>query len=422
MFIMSSLFEKYLENYVKIIIKKGLNIQKGQRLLIANPFSLGVHLELASFVQLLVKEAYINGARFVEVLWNDDGIKLSRFKYASPESFEEYSVWRVKAMEEFFEKGDSILFIYTEDPDVFNDVNPELITIAQQNMFKNINPVLDKITKNISNWIMVTAPITGWANKLFPEVPQTERKNKFWDILFELCRIKNDDPIKIWEDHVKQLNNRSAYLNDKQYIKLKFHAPGTDLKVGLPEGHIWQSGSEISRNGIEFIANIPTEEIFTLPHKDKVEGFVSSTKPLYFGGGIAEDFKLTFSEGKIKEVSAKKGELFLKNLIEQDEGASRIGEIALVPNSSPISHTNRLFYNILIDENAANHIALGFAYRSSLRNGDSLSDKEFSEKGGNLSGIHIDFMIGSAEMNVDGVMKDGTVEAVMRNGEWTFEI
>jgi aminopeptidase len=419
---MSSLFKKYLNNYIKTVIKKGLNLQKGQRLLITSPFSPGVHIELAPLVELLSKEAYINGARLVEVFWRDDEVQLSKFKHAPLESFEEYSIWRAKAIEDFFDKGDAILFIYAEDPDLYKDINPELIATAQQTMFRNIKPYMDKVVNNYSNWLMITAPISNWADKLLPDVSQAARKNKFWNILFDLCRVKNDDPVKEWENHVNHLNKRADYLNHNRYTKLKLQAPGTNLTIDLPEGHIWLSGSEVSKNGIEFIANIPTEEIFTLPHKDKVDGFVSSTKPLYFGGGFAEDFKLTFSEGKIIEVKARKGEDFLNNLIKQDEGASRIGEIALVPHSSPISQSNRLFYNILIDENAANHIALGFAYRSSLKSGDSLSDEEFSKKGGNLSGIHIDFMIGSSEMDVDGIRQDGTIEAIMRKGEWAFKI
>lgn len=419
---MSSEFNKYLENYVKLIIKKGINLQKGQRLLITCAFNLGVPLELAPFVRLLAKEAYKNGAKLVEVSWRDDEVQLAKFKHAPIDSFEEFPRWRAKTIEDFFDNGDAIIFVYAEDPDLYKDISPELIAMAQKAMFENIKIYLDKIQNNYSNWIMIPASITNWADKLFPEISKTERKNKFWDLLFEICRVKNDNPIQIWQNHIEQLNNRAKYLNDKQYLKLKFNAPGTNLTVSLPKGHIWQSGSELSRNGIEFIANIPTEEVFTLPHNYKIEGFVSSTKPLYFGGRLAEDFKLTFSKGKVVKVSAGKGEDFLNNLMKQDEGAIRIGEVALVPHSSPISQSNKLFYNILIDENAANHIALGFAYRSSLINGYSMSDEEFGAAGGNLSGIHIDFMIGSNQMDVDGIMEDGTIEPIMRNGEWAFDI
>ncbi|MEJ2294618.1 MAG: aminopeptidase, partial [Candidatus Lokiarchaeota archaeon] len=405
---MTSLLAKYLDNYVKVVIKKGLNLQEGQCLLITNPFSSGVHIELAPFVEKLTEEAYINGAKFVDVLWRDDKIQEFRFNHAPSESFEQYPIWRAKAIEELFENGDALLFIYDENPDLFKNANPESIAVSQKTMLKNMESALAKIVKNFSNWIMIAAPITGWADKLFPEVSQSERINKFWDVLFEICRVRNDDPIQSWKDHVDHLDKRAQYLNDKQYQKLKLSAPGTNLEVGLPHGHIWQSGSEISRNGIRFIANIPTEEVFTLPDKNKVDGFVSSTKSLYFNGRLAEDFKLTLKEGKIIDISAKKGEDFLSSLIEQDEGASRLGEIALVPHSSPISQSNKLFYNMLIDENAANHLALGFAYRSSLKNGNTLSDEEFSEAGGNVSGIHIDFMIGSSEMNVDGILKEGT--------------
>jgi len=415
-------FEKYLDNYIEVIIKKGLNIQPGQRLLIASAFDPGVPIELTSFVRRIVEEAYKSGAKLVDVMWRDDEIELLKFKHGNEDTLKEYPFWRTQTAENFLENGDAILFIYTENPDLFKEIEPKILFTAQQTLFKYLKPLLDKISKNLSSWVMVSAPLKGWSEKLLPDTPTKEREEKFWDIIFDICRVKNENPIAAWDEHIKNLKSRSEYLNKKKYSELRLNAPGTDLTIGLPEGHVWMSGSEKNVKGIEFVANIPTEEVFTVPHKDKINGFVSSTKHLFFGGNLAEDFKLTFKEGKVTQVSAKKGEDFLNELVNIDDGASRLGEIALVPHSSPISQYNKLFYNILIDENAASHIALGNAYRTNIAKGDSMSDEEFGKVGGNLSSIHIDFMVGSEQLRVDGVLKNGDIEPIMENGEWVFKI
>ena len=422
MILITANFEKYLDNYIEVIIKKGLNIQPGQRLLIMSAFDPGVPIELTSFVRSIVEKAYKSGAKFVDVLWRDDEIELLKFKHGNEDTLKEYPFWRTQTAEKFLEDGDALLIIYAENPDLFKEIEPDKISVAQQTMFKHLKPLLDKISKNLSTWLMISAPLVGWSEKIFPDTPTTERIDKFWDILFDICRIKHEDPIAAWEDHIKQLKSRSDYLNKKHYSALRLTAPGTDLTIGLPKGHVWMCGGEKNIKGIEFVANIPTEEIFTIPHKDKVNGFVSSTKHLFFGGSLAEDFKLTFKEGKVIQVSAKKGEDFLNRLVNIDDGASRTGEIALVPHSSPISQYNKLFYNMLIDENASNHIALGNAYRTNITNGESMSDEEFSKVGGNLSGIHVDFMVGSEQMCVDGVLKNGDIEPIMDKGEWVFKI
>ncbi|MFX1457258.1 MAG: aminopeptidase, partial [Promethearchaeota archaeon] len=245
---------------------------------------------------------------------------------------------------------------------------------------------------------------------------------KLWEIIFKICRIDEEDPISAWQTHKNNLHKRCNYLNQKQFKALKLTSPETNLTIGLPKDHIWNGGSVVSKNGIEFIPNLPTEEIFTLPHKGQVDGVVKTTRPILIQGNLVEDITFRFSEGKIVKVSAIIGDEVIKKTIELDEGARRLGEIALVPCSSPISKTGLLFYNIIIDENASSHIAIGGGFRSSLKNGDSLNDEEFQTAGGNESIIHIDFMIGSKDMNVDGIEENGTAEPVMRNGEWAFRI
>ncbi|MFX1592733.1 MAG: aminopeptidase [Promethearchaeota archaeon] len=421
---MSSELEQNLEKYAEVIIKVGLNLQPGQRLLIGAPIfaTKGVSLELAPLVRLITKKAYQAGARLVDVNWNDDYLQLIRIQNAPSDSFEEYPIWKVDTAIKFAEAGDALLVIYAENPNLLIDQDPKKIGAAQQTAFKYCEPLMDKVVRNATNWLIVTAPINGWVDKVFPELPQKNRKPQFWDTLFKICRIKNDDPISTWKGHVTQLASRSVYLNKKQYDSLKFTAPGTDLIIALPKGHLWRSGSMNSQNGINFVANIPTEEIFTIPHKHKTEGVVRCTKPLYFNGSLVEDYSLTFLNGKVVEINAKKGEEFLSKLIQTDEGASFLGEIALVPHKSPISQSGLLFYNILIDENASNHIALGRGYKFSFKDGETLSDNEFAALGGNNSLIHIDCMFGSEEMNVDGITKDGKVEHVMKKGEWAFEV
>jgi len=271
------------------------------------------------------------------------------------------------------------------------------------------------------NWTFATAPIEGWIETVFPDLSPEKRETKMWNIIFDICRVKQKDPVSAWNDHIDQLNARKNYLNHKKYNFLKLKAPGTDLAIGLPEGHTWQGGCLKDPHGIPFVPNLPTEEIFTVPHKDKTEGVVVATKPLHEEVMI-EDFILTFSKGKVVEFTAKKGEKMLQEILEIDEGSSCLGEIALVPHSSLISQSGLVFQNMLIDENASCHIALGKGITFALENGFNMSDEEFMAAGGNNSLIHVDFMIGSDKMNIDGITEDGKAEAIMRNGEWAFEV
>ncbi len=420
---MSSEFEQNLEKYAEVILKVGVNLQKGQRLLIT-PHGFGTSLlDLAPFIELIVKKAYQLGARFVEVLWNDPQLHLIRLQHAPRDSFEEFSTWRVDASLEFIKKGDAGLNILASDPQFFNDQDPELITTIIRTALKHYKHVSDLLNQqHARNGAVISAPCDAWAERIFLDLPPDKRTAKLWDKIFDICRIKQKDPVSAWNDHIKQLIAKMNYLNEKQYKTLKLKAPGTDLKIGLPEGHIWGGAKFTSQKGIGFVGNIPTEEVYTLPHKDKTEGTVKMTKPLNYGGNLIEDIKMTFSKGKVIELNASKGKNFLDKIIETDKGASQLGEIAFVPHSTPISQSGMLFYNGLIDENASNHIALGFAYKPSLKKGKEMSDEEFMAAGGNTSLIHIDCMIGSGEMDVDGILENGTVESIMRNGEWAFEV
>jgi aminopeptidase len=416
-------FEKNLAKYAELIVKVGLNLQPGQRLLIGSPlFDSLTPLEAAPLVKRVAEYAYRAGALFVDVLWADHQLDLVRLQHAPRDSFSEYPAWQVTAVLDYLRRGDALLLISAHNPDLLNGQDPAVLAAIQQTAFQHSQPIMDYIARNATNWLAVSAPVPGWASKIFPNLPVDQQDDKLWDAIFEICRVKQADPVSAWQDHIRELKARSDYLNQKQYRSLHMLAPGTDLSVGLPRGHVWRSGQLTSENGISFVANMPTEEVFTMPHKDQVDGFVTATKPLSYGGAIMEDFTLTFQSGRVIKAVAKRGEESLQKLLDTDEGARRLGEISFVPHSSPISQSGLLFYNILIDENAANHMALGHAYKFSLEGGESLSDEEFAALGGNYSLIHIDFMTGSAQVNVDGLLEEGTAEPIIRGGEWAFDI
>jgi aminopeptidase len=417
---MSSIFEQTLEKYAELIVNVGLNLQEGQRLVIHNSRHNGVSLKAASLIRKIVSSAYQNGARYVDILWSDEQVNRLRFECAPADSFEEYPVWQAKAIEEYLRNGDAVLTVLSEDPDLLAKQDPERIATAQKTARKWLKPANDLISQNASNWVVTAAASPAWAAKIFPGLSQETALEKLWQAIFKTCRLDHPDPIEAWQRHNHNLQNWSSYMTNKAYTALRFTGPETNLTVGMPAGHIWQGGSAISENGIEFIPNLPTEEIFSMPHKNKVDGVVRATIPLNYGGTLIEDISLTFAAGRVVGLSASKGETLLRRLIETDEGAAHLGEIALVPHSSPISQSGILFYNTLFDENASSHLALGRAYNFNIRGGEAMSEAEFAEAGGNFSLAHVDFMIGSDQVDVDGFTESGTVEAIMRNGEWVF--
>ena len=419
---MSSEFEKNLNEYAEVIVKVGLNLQPGQRLLIGAPAFdiLGVSIELVPLIRLIVKKAYQIGARFVDVMWEDDQLSLIRFKHAPRDSFKEFPSWRTDEVSKSAKAGDAILWVTSWNSELLDSQDPNLFSVFFDICLSHYKPLLDLRHKNVMNHTIVAPPILGWADKLYPNLSQNERIEKLWDIVFEICRVKQQDPISAWRIHLNTLRSRCNYLNQKQFKALKFIAPGTNLTIGLPKGHIWRSGGFKTQNGIEYVGNIPTEEIFTIPHKDKTEGVVVATKPLP-AEVMIEDISLTFSKGRVIKATAKKGEKFLQKMIKRDDGASFLGEVALVPHSSPISKTGMTFYQPLYDENASCHLAFGQCLRFCIKDGESMTDEELLDTGCNISGIHLDFMIGSEEMRVDGILENGEIEAILRNGEWAFD-
>jgi aminopeptidase len=417
---MVSTFEQTLQKYAELIVKVGLNLQTGQRLIIHNPRHNGVSIKAAPLIRKIVSNAYQDGARFVDIIWSDEQVNRSRFECAPDDSFEEYPTWQAKAVEEYVRNGDALLTVLSEDPDLLTKQDPERIATTLKTTRKWLKPVNDLISENATNWLVTSAASPGWAEKIFPDVPQEISLEKLWQEIFKICRMEQPDPIEAWRKHDLDLQTRSSYMTRKAYTALRFIGPGTNLTVGMPTGHIWQGGSAVSKNGINFIPNLPTEEIFSMPHKDRVDGVVHATMPLNYGGTLIEDISLTFAAGRVVGLNASKGETLLRRLIETDEGAARLGEVALVPHSSPIAQSGILFYNTLFDENASSHLALGRAYNFNIRDGEAMNEDEFAKAGGNLSLAHVDFMIGSELIDIDGLTEDGSVETIMRAGEWAY--
>ncbi len=415
----SSDLDRQLHSYGQLAVTVGLNLRAGQRLLIIGPVaSGGVSLDAAPLVRHIAASAYRAGASLVETIWGDEAIQMARFKHAPRDSFGEFSAWLPKALFEHAEAGHAIISVYANDPDQLKDEPPELVSAVSQAVSKNVRPFRELISRNQTNWTVVAAAGAGWAARVFPNLPAGEQPQKLWEAIGKLVRLDRPDPVAAWEEHLAALARRRDYLNAKRYASLRYTGAGTDFTLGLPDGHLWVAGRSESRGGITFAPNLPTEEVFTMPHKDRVDGVVRSTKPLSYGGTVIENFSLWFEAGKVTKVAAERGESVLRQLVDTDGGAGRLGEVALVPHSSPVSQSGLLFYNTLFDENAASHVALGSAYKFTLGGGETMGDEEFERAGGNRSGVHVDFMIGSGALDIDGVMANGATEPLMRRGEW----
>src|SRR5258706_7548855 len=368
-------FEKNLEKYAEVIIRVGLNLQPGQRLVVTAPIG------AAWFVRIIAAKAYQAGARLVDVLWGDEQLTLVRLKYAPRDSFEESSKWRTDTLASYLERGDALLSISAADPDLLRGQDTDLIATMNRVAAQNSAKYSELVKNNAGNWLVVSIPQPAWAAKVLPNLPVEEREAKLWDLIFEMSRVQQDDPVAGWQKHAESLQARTNYLNQKRYSALKYSAPGTNLTVGLPDAHIWIGAGSTGQNGIFFIPNIPTEEVFTMPHKDKVDGMVTATKPLSYAGTLIENFCLTFEAGRVINVTAENGEAVLRQILDTDEGARRLGEVALVPYSSTISQSGVLFYNTLFDENASSHVALGGAYPFTVKDGESMSEEQLATAG-----------------------------------------
>jgi aminopeptidase len=409
-----SAFEKNLEKYAELVIRVGVNLQPGQILMVESP------IEALEFTRIIVKKAYQAGAKYVQVQWDDEAITRTRFEYAGDESFDYYPEWNAKMMEQLVESGGALLIIKTPDPDLFQGIDSDKVARAVKASSIARRKFQNDVRTNKLSWCLVKAPTRAWAAKVFPELPEQEQMTAMWDTVFRMNRVDRNDPIEAWQEHIGQLKKLQGLLNAKSYTKLHYRAPGTDLSVELVQGHLWVGGGSENQAGIYFVPNMPTEEVFTMPKRDGVNGKVTSTMPLNLNGRLVERFSLTFRNGQVVDYSAEVGSEHLGKLLETDDGARYLGEVALVPHHSPISNMNRIFYNTGVDENASCHLALGSAYPFNLEDGTGMTKEQLLAKGANVSMTHVDFMIGSKELEIDGELSDGTLEPVFRQGNWAL--
>jgi len=401
-----------LDKLAELSIKTGVALKPGQDLLITAPY------EAAPLVRRLAYHAYKEGAGVVTPLFSDPEVTLMRYEHARPASFDHAAKWLFDGMAQAFDTNTARLAVTGEDPMLLSQQNHDNVGRANKALSKASSAVRERITRFDVNWNIIAWPGLAWAKKVFPTVSDEEAQLALADAIFKASRADQDDPISAWALHNKNLRMRTNWLNKQNFAALRFYGGGTDLKVGLAHDHEWMGGASLARNGITCNPNIPSEEVFTTPHALTVEGTVYSTKPLSHQGTLIEDICVTFKGGSIVEASASRGENVFLKLLDTDQGARRLGEVALVPHSSPISQSGLLFYNTLFDENAACHIALGQCYSKCFKNGEILSAEDVAERGGNASMVHVDWMIGSDEIDIDGIADDGSTTPVFRKGEW----
>lgn len=408
-------FNDKLNNYANLIIRKGVNIQLGQPLVLRCP------VELADFARMLAKNAYEAGASEVITNWADDALTLMKYENAPMEVFEEFPQWEVDKSKYYFEKDAALISVYATDPELLKDVDVAKINAANKSSSIAMKDNMKYTMNDLNSWCVVAAPTAPWAKKIFPELSAEEAIEKLWDLIFYTTRADLDDPIAAWDEHVASMDAHAAFLNEKSFKYLHYtNELGTDLKVELPKGHIWVSAGSTNAIGAVFIANIPTEEVFTLPHKDGVNGVLYSTKPLNYGGNLIDGMSFTFVDGTVVEYDAKIGKEHLDIMFSMDDAAKKLGEVALVQYDSPISNSDVLFYNTLFDENASCHFAFGKAYPTCLEGGVDMSEEELAAHGVNDSLIHEDFMVGSEDLNIVGITEDGEEFQIFEKGNWAF--
>lgn len=405
-------FEQQLDQLARVAIEVGLGLARGQELVMTAP------LEAVPLARRITQQAYRAGASLVTTLYSDDEALLMRFRHAPDEAFDRAAGWLYDGMGAAYRSGAARLAITGASPLLLSNEDPEKVGRANQAVSKAYRPALELITRHEINWTIVAAATPAWAAAMFPELQPETALATLWEAIFRTSRVTGDDPVAGWKEHDAELQKRAAFMNGKRYAALHYRGPGTDFRLGLADDHLWMGGGTTAGNGLYCIPNMPTEEIFTTPHKDRADGTVRASKPLSYQGTMIEGIEVRFEGGRIVQAHATRGLEVLEKLISTDDGARRLGEVALVPHSSPIAASGMLFYNTLFDENAASHIALGQAYTTCLKNGDKLTPEELAKKGANDSLIHVDWMIGSGELNIDGITATGRAEPLMRKGEW----
>ena len=405
-------YEQKLALLAEVAVKVGLGLKPGQELVMT------ASLDSLALARRITEQAYRAGASLVTTLYADDEAALMRYHFAPDASFDHAAKWLYDGMGAAFKSGAARLAVAGSNPALLSNEDPEKVGRANRAVSQAYRPALELITRHAINWTIVAGATPAWAALMFPDDPPDVALAKVWEAIFQTTRINTADPVAAWKTHDAALHHRAAYLNEKRFSYLQYRGPGTDFRLGLADDHLWLGGGTTAGNGLYCIPNMPTEEVFTTPHKDRADGTVTATKPLSHQGTMIEGIQVRFAEGRIVEAHASRGQEVLQRLIDTDDGARRLGEVALVPHSSPIAASGMLFLHTLFDENAASHIALGQAYSSCLREGDKLTPEELAAKGANDSLIHVDWMIGSDKLDIDGITSSGSVEPLMRQGEW----
>lgn len=405
-------FEQNLEKYAQLIVEVGVNVEKSHTVV------LSIAVDQAPLARLITKKAYELGAAEVILQWTDDAINKDFFLYAAEDRLTELPQYIVDRGDDWLAKGASRISVVSSSPDALAGTDADRVASYQQASGKALANIRKATQANKISWTVVAAAGQEWAQKVFPDLEPAAAQEKLWDEIFKTTRIYSDDPVAAWKAHDAKLAEKAAELNKEQFVSLHYTAPGTDIVIGLPENHLWEGAGSFNSRGEKFMANMPTEEVFTAPDSRRVDGVISSTKPLSYAGNIISGMKFTFKDGKVVDFSAEQGEEVLAKLLDTDEGAKHLGEVALVPDPSPISQSGIIFFNTLFDENASNHLAFGSAYAFNLQGGTEMCEEELDAAGLNRSHTHVDFMVGSDQMDIDGIKADGTVIPVFRNGDW----
>lgn len=408
-------YKEKLQQYAELLVKVGMNVQPKQ------PVFIRSSVETLELTHLIVEEAYHCGASDVRVVYSDPTLKRLKFENESVEHFANHEIksYDVEARMDYVKRGAANLALISEDPDLMDGIDSQKLQAFQQQNARAFKGYMESVQKNQFPWVVAASPSKAWAKRVYPELSVEEAYIKFIDEVFDIVRIDGNDPVENWRQHIANLSVYAQKLQQKNYHALHYVSEGTDLTVGLAKNHIWEDATSYV-NGKEqaFIANIPTEEVFTAPDRNRVDGYVTNKLPLSYNGTIIDQFKLMFKDGEIIDFSAEKGEAVLKDLINTDEGSRRLGEVALVPDDSPISNRNTIFYNTLFDENAACHLAIGSAYAFNIEGGTEMTVEEKIASGLNDSNVHVDFMIGSSDLTIYGIFEDGSKELVFENGNW----
>ncbi len=404
-----------LKKYAMLAVNTGVNIKKDNILVITSP------IETAEFARLIAKEAYNFGAKEVIVHYSDQQLTKIKLENSSLETISDYPSWMAEGYNYYARQGACFISIAASDPDGLKGVSVEKIGESQKARTTALKEYYDNSMSNKCRWCVLSVPTLSWAKKVFPNLSDEKALESLWDVIFKTVRVDTKDPIKAWENHNAYLEEKIKFMNDNNFKSVHLKSSnGTDLNIELPEGHIWAGGSEEDVKGIPFNANMPTEEIFTLPKKTGVNGIVYSSKPLSYGGNLIDNFSITFEDGRAIDFTAETGYDILKQMLESDEGAKYLGEVAFVPYNSPISNSKLIFFNTLFDENAACHLAFGRAYESCVKNADKYSEEELEKMGVNNSVIHVDFMIGTSDLEITGINKNGETIKIFSNGNWAF--